>query len=356
MDKQTRVLVICGGPSVEHEVSLWSAKNIVKAAKLAGFHVDILYISKNGDWNFSESYISLFSSKTSINEEILKKQQSIIAQLVIGKGIFIEDQLLNTDVAFPIIHGTYGEDGELQSILESLNIPYVGCGVKASAICIDKALTKQVAESIGIPVAKYIVAAEGQIPSFDKVASSLQIPFFVKPARLGSSAGVSKINNKKEFLTSIQHVLKLDAKILIEEAIEGKEVECAFLAGTDNSISGVGEIATTHDFYSYKAKYLDESSVKISIPAHIPNYAVDKIRSYVQLLVESIGINGMARIDFFYTDDNQIILNEINTIPGFTRFSMYPMLWEKEGYSVDSIVKILVDDAIENKCNKKEPR
>ena len=262
-------------------------------------------------------------------------------------------RILDVDVVFPIIHGTMGEDGTLQGTLELLGIPYVGCGVLASSIGMDKSITKLVAEHEGIPVVRYIVATEEQFPIFSTVKEKFGSPIFVKPASLGSSVGVSKVNNEEEFAQALKEVFELDRKALIEEAIVGREVECSILTNDGLKISGVGEVSTTHDFYSFEAKYLDENGVKITVPAELSEEIVKKIQEYSSRLAIVCGLRGLTRIDYFYREsDGSILLNEMNTLPGFTAMSMYPRLWACEGYSAVRLINALIDDALDKPFQK----
>jgi len=335
MPYQTPITVgiIYGGPSTEHDVSLWSAKNISNACKEAGFLVNNIYVDRDGVWHGAGSGDTV---------EVL----DTVLELTPGMGIFLHDGRFDIDIAFPIIHGTYGEDGTLQAVLESLHIPYVGCDVAASAVCMNKVLTKHLATSLGIPIAKFMTATKIRLPTPKETMKELGLPLFVKPASLGSSVGVSKVRNLNELVPAIECVLEVDDQVLIEEMIEGREIECSFLYDGAVRVSRCGEVSTTHEFYSYDAKYLDEASVTIEVPARISVEAEHTIQSYVRHLVDVIGISGFARIDFFLTQDGRVILNEINTIPGFTKFSMYPRLWAEQGCSAVQLVRTLVVNAV----------
>ncbi len=348
--QQITVAVICGGPSVEHAVSLWSAKNILSACENVGYRAFVIYVQKSGEWVCSGEIDEIL--KTSSSADIFSDISTVTNKRAIslkpGAGLFIGDEKLLIDVAFPIIHGTMGEDGVLQGALDLIGIPYVGCGVLASAIGMDKSITKIIANHAGIPVAKYLVATANDRPSFIDAQQRLGLPMFVKPASLGSSVGVSKVRNADEFEKAIDLVFSVDDKALIEEAITGREVECSILtAGNELKISSVGEVSTTHDFYSFDAKYLDENSVKITVPAELPQDIIKTIQSHTQILAKACGLRGLSRVDFFYREsDDLVILNEINTLPGFTAMSMYPRLWKASGYSSDQLIKALIEGAL----------
>jgi len=346
--KKITVAVICGGPSVEHEVSLWSAQNVVKACIEAGYEVCAIYVARDGRWIYDQSLKELLVK--SDTTDILKGVSSVVGKsvaVVPAVGLICDGSLMSIDVAFPIIHGTMGEDGTIQGLLEIALIPYVGCGVSASAIGMDKAIAKALAEQAGVAVAPYIVATEENPPTYKTVFDEFGTPFFVKPASLGSSVGVSKVRTKQEYSDALISGFKVDNKLLIEKMIMGREIECALLTDGHNLLSGVGEVATTHDFYSFDAKYLDEKTVRIEVPATIPKEAVETIRENATMVADSLGLEGMSRIDFFYTETGEVVFNEVNTIPGFTGLSMYPRLWKHEGYTDALLVQALITHALD---------
>ncbi len=312
----------------------------------AGHEVEMIYVDKNGEWNGSSDFVDLFF--LTVPAELAEKIKTIEVgkvSVLPGNGLWLGESKLELDVVFPVIHGTGGEDGVLQGCLEMAGLPYVGCGVLASAIGMDKVVTKVLAQQVGIPVAKYLVATATMQPKFLDVEKELGLPVFVKPASLGSSVGVTKVKNEEEFVMAVSKALEFDTKVLIEEAVIGREIECGVLEDGELRVSGVGEVATTHDFYSYEAKYLDEKGVTISLPAVIPDDAKTLIQHYALILAKTIGVQGLSRVDFFYSDKGEVILNEINTLPGFTALSMWPMLWKHEGYSDVQIVNALLRSA-----------
>ncbi len=339
--------IIFGGVSVEHDVSLWSAKNIMTACLDAGHDVALIYVKRDGSWNTSEEYGQIFLSRPS--NELTKHMSAALStsvSVIPGSGFATEGKSINIDIVFPIIHGTTGEDGVLQGCIEIAGIPYVGCGVTASAIGMDKVITKVLAENAGIPVAKYIVALKNEAPIFLDLVQKLGLPMFVKPASLGSSVGVSKVRDEEEYVQALRSAFLSDEKALIEEAIVGKEIECGILEDGGLLASGVGEVATTHEFYSYEAKYLDEKAVTITLPANIPEDIKAIVQQYSQTIAHAIGVCGLSRVDFFYSNKGEVIFNEINTLPGFTALSMYPMLWKQEGYSHIDLLNTLVRSAL----------
>src|SRR3989338_948578 len=319
--------IIFGGVSVEHDVSLWSARNIMTACLEAGHDIVLIYVKRDGSWNASEEYcqILLSSSSTELTKE-MTAITSIPVSVTPGLGFIKEEKSMNIDIVFPIIHGTTGEDGVLQGCIEIAGIPYVGCGVAASAIGMDKVITKILAENVGVPVARYIVAMKDDAPIFSVVVKKLSLPIFVKPASLGSSVGVSRVRDEEEYIQALHSAFLVDEKVLIEEDIIGREIECGILEDGELLASGVGEVATTHEFYSYKAKYLDEHGVTITLPANIPEDVKAIVQNYSRIIAHAICVWCLSRVDFFYLSKGEGNFNENNPLPGFTALSMYPML------------------------------
>jgi D-alanine-D-alanine ligase len=312
-NKKIKVAILFGGKSAEHEISIRSAKNIIDAIDKNKYEVTLLKINKDGKFPWSS---------------FVKK---------------------NLDVIFPILHGPFGEDGTIQGLLKLANIPFVGAGVLGSAVGMDKDVMKRLLRDAGIPVGKFLVFTTDKVkPSgFNKVVQSLEIPFFVKPANLGSSVGVSKVKNKKEFVEAVEEAFKYDTKIIIEENIEGREIECAVL-GNDNPTASVpGEIIPSHEFYSYEAKYLDENGASLEIPAKVSKEIIKKIQTLAIKTFKTLACEGMGRVDFFLKKDGTILVNEINTIPGFTSVSMYPKMWEASGISYAKLIDSLIQLALE---------
>jgi D-alanine-D-alanine ligase len=274
-------------------------------------------------------------------------------QLVYVGGIKKEEPL---DVVFPILHGPFGEDGTVQGLLKIMGVPFVGPSVLASAIGMDKEVAKRLWRDAGIPVAKFLVfySYEEHKISFSKVKRELGLPLFVKPSNLGSSVGVSKVHNKKEFKLAIREAFKYDVKILIEESVKGREIECSVLGNEDPIASIPGEVIPLDEFYSYEAKYIDENGAVLDIPAKLSKKKENTIRKLAVKAFKTICCEGMARIDFFLTDKGRVIINELNTIPGFTNISMYPKLWEISGITYSKLIDILINLAISR--HKKEKK
>lgn len=354
----TTIAIIFGGKSAEYEVSLKSATNIFNALDRTKFVPLLIGISKSGEWFYNPQYdeydIDLtkhdyFANATSVYLSHSKEKTEVISKDT-------NNALASIDAAFPIIHGTYGEDGTLQGVLKSMNIPFVGPDILGSAIAMDKDVTKRLLKAADIPVAASFTLYK-QNPceySFDEISSTLGLPLFVKPANAGSSVGVSKVTDKDEFKTALSTAFRFDNKILIEEAIIGKEIECGVLGNEDARASVVGEIVATKDFYSYDAKYISSTGATLQIPAQIDSHIAESIRKCAVKAFKTICCEGMARVDFFLTKDNRFVLNEINTLPGFTEISMYPKLWEHTGVSYTDLITELISLALKkNERDKK---
>lgn len=332
--KKIKLGIIYGGLSTEHEVSINSAKSIIDNIDKDKYEIYKIYIDKKGNWYKEDNKID---------------------------NVF--DYLRNLDVIFPILHGLYGEDGTIEGLFELLGVPYVGCNVLSSSICMDKIYTKMILDKIGIDTAKYIYVKKVKDKyiyinnTFDEkelsleeisllVEDSLSFPVFVKPSRSGSSIGINKAHNKEELIKYIKYASGFDSKILIEENIIGRELECAILGNALVEASPIGEILPKGEFYSYNAKYIDDSETLI--PNDIDKIVCDKIRSVAVKAYKALDCRGLSRVDFFLEKDtNRIILNEINTMPGFTTISMYPKLWESIGISYKELLDKLINLALE---------
>ncbi|OGZ98277.1 MAG: D-alanine--D-alanine ligase A [Candidatus Sungbacteria bacterium RIFCSPHIGHO2_02_FULL_47_11] len=355
MRKKIRVGILFGGKSAEHEVSLQSAKNIVEALDKKKYEPILIGIDKKGRWHQASTAQFLLHSE---NPKLIKLNQRGESTAIVPTNT--RGQLINLsrretarslDIVFPILHGPFGEDGTVQGLLKLMNIPFVGAGVLGSAVGMDKDVMKRLLRDAGIPTAKFLVRSKVNQkrlkPNFKQIKNSFGVPFFVKPANLGSSVGIHKVKSEKEFLPALEDAFGYDLKVLIEEYIPGREIECAVL-GNENPIASVpGEIIPQHEFYSYEAKYIDENGALFEIPAKLPRVAVKKIQDMALRAFKALCCEGMARVDFFLKKDGTVILNEINTIPGFTKISMYPKLWEASGISYSKLIDSLIKLALE---------
>lgn len=349
--KKIRVGILFGGRSAEHEISLMSAKNIVEAIDKDTYEPVLIGIDKEGKWYLEEQShfllnannpkrISLNKSENSVALTPWKEERNLrsLSKQTIDASI---------DVVFPVLHGPYGEDGTVQGLLKLTGIPFVGASVLGSAIGMDKDVMKRLLRDAGILVAKFFVLKKGhEMPSFVNVVKQLNLPFFVKPANLGSSVGISKIKNNGDFKNAIDTAFQYDNKILIEQYIEGRELECSVL-GNENPIASLpGEVIPSHEFYSYEAKYIDENGAKLVIPAKLANAVIKQVQELAISAFKTLCCEGMARVDFFLAKTGKLYMNEINTIPGFTKISMYPKLWEVSGISYPRLIDRLITLAI----------
>jgi len=365
MPKKITVGILFGGKSAEHEVSLQSAKNVYEAIDKSKFNVVLLGIDKSGLWRLNDAKEFLLNS----DDPKLIKLRNIpgILALVPGEK---ENQIVKTsdskpvgkiDVVFPILHGPFGEDGTIQGLLKLANVPFVGASVLGSAVGMDKDVMKRLLRDANIPIGNFLTFnfSEKADIKFDKIVESIGIPFFVKPANLGSSVGINRVNNISEFGFAIRDAFKYDNKIVVEENIDGREIECSVLGNEAPMASVPGEIITNvehHKFYSYEAKYIDEKGATLKIPADLPSEIIQKVQDLAIKTYKVLCCEGMARIDFFLKSDNQLFVNELNSIPGFTRISMYPKLWEASRISYTELITRLIELALLRFENEKKLR
>lgn len=350
-NKKINVGILFGGKSAEHEVSLQSAKNVIDAINKEKYNPVLIGIEKSGKWLLNESTDYLLNSH---DPKLIKLNQASdnVALIPQSKGRISNfsrnDFNKSIDVIFPILHGPFGEDGTIQGLLKLVNIPFVGAGVLGSAVGMDKDITKRLLRDAGIPNADFLaIRTEDDLPGYEDVVKKLNSPLFIKPANQGSSVGISKVNNREEYIRAVEEAFQYDSKILIEEHIDGREIECSVL-GNENPIASVpGEVITNHDFYSYEAKYIDENGAVLKIPADLPPHTADQIRKMAITTFKTISCEGMARVDFFLRNNDEIMVNEINTIPGFTSISMYPKLWEESGISYTDLIDRLIQLAFD---------
>ncbi|WP_025026928.1 D-alanine--D-alanine ligase [Caldalkalibacillus mannanilyticus] len=348
MDRKIKVGIIFGGKSAEHEVSLQSAKNIIDAIDREKFEVLLIGIDKSGKWHLNESSTFLLHEENPKLIQLNHSNQSVA--LIPGEET---NQLLSSnnfeslgqiDVVFPVLHGPLGEDGTIQGLLRMANIPFVGASVLGSAVNMDKDVAKRLLRDSGIHIANFMTLyrhTKDQF-TFHDVKEKLGVPFFVKPANLGSSVGISKVKHEQEFAEAINQAFLYDHKVVIEECITGREIECSVLGNEDPIASVPGEILPQQEFYSYEAKYIDEKGALLQIPADLPPEIAKEIQQIATRAYQVLCCEGMGRVDFFLTEEGEIILNEINTIPGFTRISMYPKLWEASGISYSDLITKLI--------------
>jgi D-alanine-D-alanine ligase len=346
---QKNVLVLFGGCSAEHDISISSAATVINL--INRHNIIPVYITKSGKWLL---YDGKLDNIRNIDWEKFGTPAALSPDRV-NRGLLRvvgeKAKIIPVDVVFPVLHGLNGEDGTVQGLCELAGIPYVGCGVASSALCMDKAFTKLIARSLKIPQADYFAFNSAQLSEMDNVLKTIRYklgyPCFIKPAAGGSSVGISKVTNKKELLAAIELALGCSAKIIAEKAVAGREIECAVLGtGANAKASLPGEIIPGADFYDYEAKYISNTSTT-RIPADLPADTVEKIKDYALQIFRGMDCRGLARVDFFVEESGKVLFNEINTMPGFTNISMYPMLWEAEGISKHDLVEKLIEMALD---------
>lgn len=348
MSKKT-VAVLFGGQSSEHEVSLISATTIITHMNKELYDIVLIGITKDGRW-LSVDKVEDIASGAWLESNVT----AVISPDTSHKGVLLIDgnqvELKKVDVVFPALHGLNGEDGTVQGLLELSKIPYVGCGVLASSVSMDKLYTKIIVDTLNVRQAKYVGVFKQDMNNkeavIDKVERVLEYPVFIKPSNAGSSQGVSKAHNRYELMDGLALAMKHDRKVLVEETIVGREIECAVLGGKEVKASGVGEIKAAAEFYDYEAKYHNQESKTILDP-ELPSGVVRQVQKAATDIFKAVDGYGLSRVDFFLEEDtNEIVFNEINTLPGFTAISMYPMLWELQGMNKTNLIDKLLQLAL----------
>lgn len=342
MHPKIRVGILFGGQSAEHEISILSARNVLDALDRDRFEPVLIGVDKSGRWLAQEESRLIAGSR---DPRQVRVESGLPASIEVSAG--------QVDVVFPILHGTLGEDGAMQGLLEVAGVPYVGAGVLGSAIGMDKDVMKRLLRDAGIPIADFRTLRRERFLA-DPVGTCealrpLGLPLFAKPANAGSSVGVKKVTSFGQLQAAIDHALQFDTKAVIEQGIVGREIELAVLGGDPPAVSVAGEIIVEHadGFYSYEAKYIDENAARLVIPAEL---SPDELARAQQLALQTFMVlecEGMARVDLFLDADGQFHVNEINTIPGFTAISMYPKLWELSGIARQDLVSRLIDLGLE---------
>ncbi|RJQ80155.1 MAG: D-alanine--D-alanine ligase [Desulfobacteraceae bacterium] len=355
--KKINVAILFGGKSAEHEVSLQSAKNVFDAIDKKKYNPILIGIDKTGRWLLNEQ------SNFLINEDNpkligLNRSANLVTFAPESNGQISDianyQDYGSIDVAFPILHGPMGEDGTVQGLLKLANIPFVGSSVLGSAVGMDKDVMKRLLREAEIPIARFwTLNSEGEIPEFETVARTLGVPFFIKPANMGSSVGVNKVHNEAGYIKAVETAFAFDLKVIIEEYIEGREIECSVLGNKKPIASILGEIKSSHEFYSYEAKYIDEKGAVLEIPANLQSEVTERAQAIAVKTFKVLCCEGLGRVDMFLKSNGEILVNEINTIPGFTRISMYPKLWEASGIPYDELIDRLIQLAMERFENEK---
>jgi D-alanine-D-alanine ligase len=360
MVERLRVALLFGGRSAEHDVSVMSAANVFRALDPARYDTLPIGITRAGAWLLCRVEGGKFP--TAVPESgprvaLLPGGSGRLAILPKTDGA-APDLTRVVDVVFPVLHGPFGEDGTIQGLAEIAGVAYVGSGVLGSAAAMDKDVAKRLMRDGGLPIARFLSFTEGDAPSFDAVAAELGRPVFVKPARLGSSVGVSKAATREEFAQAVAEAFRHDRKILAEEFVRGREIECGVLEGEDGSLTASlpGEIVPSnrHGFYTYEAKYLDEHGAAVKVPADLEREVSDKARRLSTEAFRALGCEGLARVDFFLREDGRLVVNEVNTLPGFTNISMYPKVFEAMGVGYSELVDRLIRHALKRAASGPE--
>lgn len=339
-----KIIMLYGGRSAEHEVSVLSAFSVLQAIYYNYYQVQLVFISKEGQWVKGP----LLAEKPE-SEAVLQLTYDPSAKTTVGfTGQVINPGSIKEDdaIVFPVLHGPNGEDGTIQGFLETLDMPYVGCGVLASASGMDKIMTKYILQAGGVPQVPYVPVLRSQWKEnpqkiFEQCEGSLLYPMFIKPANMGSSVGISKADNREELQNALHEAYKFDSRAIVEQGIEAREIEVAILGNEDVRTTLPGEIVKDVAFYDYNSKYID-NTITMQIPAEIPEEVQQKARDFAKTAYTMLGGSGLSRCDFFLTNKNELFLNELNTMPGFTQFSMYPLLWENMGLKYSDLVEELI--------------
>lgn len=344
-----KISIVFGGRSSEHEVSLRSALNIYNALDKNKFEAYLIGISKQGTWYLlSEKNLT---ETTALNDIDLKSYTAVSLISFESKSYIFNlktNEKISFDCAFPIVHGTNGEDGTLQGLFKMMNVPFVGCGVLGSALCMDKEYMKIAMSFANIPNSKFEVLHKNRTHHFSALSKNLGLPFFIKPANAGSSVGVHKIKSENDFIKKLSDAFQYDHKIIAEEFIQGREIECSVMGLNQSPQAATpGELVVKHEFYSYEAKYLDDNGAEIIIPAKLTATETEKIRSLAVRTYTALNCDGLARVDFFMRADGSLIVNELNTLPGFTKISMYPMMWQAHGLNYSDLITKLIELAFD---------
>ncbi len=344
MNRKLRVAILYGGKSVEHKVSLKSAKNIFENLDKDRFEPVLIGIDQEGNWFYQEDFTLAIGSGIPVDLRLCQDGHPFSRRQE-------KSSLGEIDIVFPVLHGNDGEDGSIQGLFKTINIPIVGTGVTGSAVSMDKVVAKKLLRDAGIRVSRfrhYTFEQKGTI-SFNEVKDDLGLPLIVKPVASGSSVGVSKVRIESEFYSALEDTFQYDNEIIIEEFIKGREMECSVMGNTDPETSYPGEIiiGEQHDFYSFDAKYVDDKGAKLEMPAKVSEEIISIIRQTVIKAYKTLKCEDYSRVDFFLTDSGQVIINEINTIPGFTSISMFPQLWKLSGINYRDLVSRLIEEALE---------
>lgn len=350
--EKIKVAIICGGRSGEHEVSLQSAKSVISAINRKKYDITLIGIDKKGKW-FLLDERDFLENPEDPKRIALKTDapEVFISPAPNSAQFFADGKKIRVDVVFPVLHGTYGEDGTIQGLFDMMDVAYVGAGTLSSAVIMDKEVTKRLFKEGGIPIVDYIALEKTNHQFVDAeslIEKRLKYPVFIKPANLGSSIGTNKVEKRSELKAALEDAWQYDTKILAEQGVDAREIECALLGNEDVIASELGEIIPHHPFYSYEAKYIDPNGAELIIGANLEPDIKKEIQETAKKAYKVLNCEGMARADFFLEKGtNRIYLNELNTIPGFTKISMYPKLFEASGIKYPELIDRLITLGIE---------
>lgn len=348
--RKINIAILFGGQSSEHDISCMSAINVINNIDEEKYNICLVGITQEGKWLFCDSVDKIISGEWRNSDvRVIFSPDRVTHGVYMMSGTTVKEKYI--DVVFPVLHGICGEDGTIQGLCELANISYIGCGVLTSALGMDKVYTKRIVKGLNIKQAEYVLVKKNELDNISllvsKIESKSEYPMFIKPSRSGSSQGVYKVYNQAELIEAIINSLKFDSKILVEEYINGREIECAVLQTKEGIRMKIGEVISNADFYSYESKYKDSSTI-IKSPDDLSDIVIEKIYDMASQIFEVLECTGLSRVDFFITSNEDIYFNEINTMPGFTNTSMFPVLWEKSGIRMSELIEELIYSALKD--------
>lgn len=353
MRTKTKVAILFGGRSAEHQISLLSAQHIHNALDRSKYEPVLIGIDQDGQWFYYGDTFQLENADDAKTIGLIKKHTPVILSQICNDHRLIhatELRVLDTiDIIFPIVHGTYGEDGSIQGFARLANLPCVGPSQLASAMGMDKDIMKRLLRDVGINIADFFTLRpyNREEYSYERVSAELGLELFVKPANMGSSVGISKVKNKVQYRAAIDLAFLYDDKVIVEELVKGREIECAVIGNDEPIVSIPGEIIPKDGFYSYENKYIDEKGAGLEVPAHLSKEQQDLVMSTAKQVYQVLECAGLTRVDVFLTEEDEVIINEINTLPGFTKISMYPTLLSEMGIGSQELITRLIELAID---------
>jgi len=340
--KPLHIALFAGGRSAEHDVSLVSARNIFLSLDKNRYTISIVGIDRDGSWRFVDPETVDASSAGIAIDRSRPRVRIVPGERTLSDGV----RTVSPDVAFPVLHGPFGEDGSIQGLFKHLDLPFVGASVTGSAVGMDKDVMKRLLRDAGIPIARFRTLTRQDLVSFREISAELGTPLFVKPVNMGSSIGVGRAETADEFDAAVEEAFRFDTRIIVEESINGREIECSVLGNEAPEASLPGEIISDGSFYSYSSKYASSSVSQTIVPADLSDDTTEKIRKLSIKAYQTLNCEGMARVDSFLTQDGTVYINEINTLPGFTSISMYPVMWEKSGLAQTRLLDRLIELAL----------